>query len=78
MPVERIDPMANFYATVTRKTKDGTVFFGDQKMSRDEALKSYTWNGAYAAKEEHAQGIARRRQARRHHGAVEGHPDDSG
>ena len=51
VPVERIDPMANFYATVTRKTKDGTVFVGDQKMSRAEALKSYTWNGAYAAKE---------------------------
>jgi len=52
VPVERIDPMANFYATITRKTKDGTVFFGDQKMSRTEALKSYTWNGAFAAKQE--------------------------
>lgn len=56
VPVERIDPMANFYATITRKTKDGTVFFGDQKMSRAEALKSYTWNGAFAAKEEHLKG----------------------
>lgn len=56
VPVERIDPMANVYATVTRKTKDGTVFFGDQKMSRAEALKSYTWNGAYAAKEDQLKG----------------------
>lgn len=56
VPVERIDPMANFYATITRKTKDGSVFFGDQKMSREEALKSYTWNGAYAAKEEALKG----------------------
>jgi predicted amidohydrolase YtcJ len=56
VPVERIDPMANFYATVTRKTKDGSVFFGDQKMSRAEALKSYTWNGAFAAKEESLKG----------------------
>jgi predicted amidohydrolase YtcJ len=56
VPVERIDPMANFYATVTRKTKDGTVFFGDQKMSRVEALKSYTWNGAFAAKEDQMKG----------------------
>jgi len=56
VPVERIDPMANFYATVTRKTKDGTVFFGDQKMSRAEALKSYTWNGAFAAKEDTLKG----------------------
>jgi len=56
VPVERIDPMANFYATITRKTNDGSVFFGDQKMSRAEALKSYTWNGAYAAKEESLKG----------------------
>ncbi len=56
VPVERIDAMANFYATITRKTKDGTVFYGDQKMSRAEALKSYTWNGAFAAKEETLKG----------------------
>jgi hypothetical protein len=56
VPVERIDPMANFYATITRKTKDGPVFYGDQKMTRAEALKSYTWNGAYAAKEESLKG----------------------
>jgi predicted amidohydrolase YtcJ len=56
VPVERIDPMANFYAAVTRRTRDGSVFYGDQKMSRAEALKSYTWNGAYAAKEETLKG----------------------
>ena len=56
VPVERIDPMANFYATITRKTKDGSVFFGGQKMTRAEALKSYTWNGAFAAKEETLKG----------------------
>ena len=56
VPVERIDPMANFHATITRKTKDGSVFYGDQKMSRAEALKSYTWNGAFAAKEEDLKG----------------------
>ena len=56
VPVERIDPMANFHASITRKTKDGTVFYGDQKMSRAEALKSYTWNGAFAAKEETLKG----------------------
>ena len=56
VPVERIDPMANFHATITRKTKDGSVFYGEQKMSRAEALKSYTLNGAYAAKEETLKG----------------------
>jgi predicted amidohydrolase YtcJ len=56
VPVERIDPIANYYATVTRKTKDGSVFYGDEKMSREDALKSYTWNAAYAAKEETLKG----------------------
>lgn len=56
VPVERIDPMPNFYASVTRKTKDGTPFTPEQKMTRQEALKSYTWNAAYAAKEETLKG----------------------
>ena len=56
VPVERIDPMPNLYATITRKTKDGTPFYPDQRMSREEALRSYTYNAAYAAKEEHLKG----------------------
>jgi predicted amidohydrolase YtcJ len=55
-PVEDVDPIPNFYATATRKLKDGTVFYGDQQMSRMEALKSYTINGAYAAFEEGIKG----------------------
>jgi predicted amidohydrolase YtcJ len=55
-PVEDVDPIPNFYATVTRKLKDGSVFFGDQKMSREEALRSYTINGAFAAFEEDVKG----------------------
>jgi predicted amidohydrolase YtcJ len=56
VPVERIDPMASFYASITRKTRDGSVFYADQRMTRAEALKSYTWNGAFAAKEETLKG----------------------
>ena len=55
-PVEDVDPIPNYYATVSRKLKDGTVFFADQRMSRMEALKSYTINGAYAAFEENNRG----------------------
>ena len=43
VPVEAIDPVANFYAAVTRKLKDGTTFFPGQKMTREEALRAYTW-----------------------------------
>jgi hypothetical protein len=52
VPVEDIDPIACFYATVTRKMKNGSVFYPDQRMSREEALRSYTYNCAYAAFQE--------------------------
>ena len=55
-PVEDVDPIACFYASVTRKLKDGTLFFPDQRMSRQEALRSYTVNNAYAAFEEDTKG----------------------
>ena len=55
-PVEDVDPIASYYATVSRRLKDGSVFFGDQRMSRMDALKSYTINGAFAAFEEHLKG----------------------
>lgn len=56
VPVEDIDPIASFYATVTRKTADGTPFYPDQAMTRLEALKSYTINNAIAAFEEDIKG----------------------
>jgi hypothetical protein len=55
-PVEDVDPIANFYATVTRRLADGSTFYPDQRMSRPEALRSATWNAAYAAFEERAKG----------------------
>jgi predicted amidohydrolase YtcJ len=55
-PVEDVDPIASYYATVSRRLKDGRVFYPDQRMSREEALRSYTMNGAYAAFEEDIKG----------------------
>lgn len=55
-PVEDVSPLASFYATVSRKLKDGTRFFPDQRMSRVEALRSYTLNNAFAAFEEDLKG----------------------
>jgi predicted amidohydrolase YtcJ len=55
-PVEDVDPIASFYSTVTRKLENGSVFFGGQKMSRAEALRSYTLDAAYAGFEEGAKG----------------------
>jgi len=55
-PVEDVSPIACFYASVSRKLKDGTLFYPDQRMSREEALRSYTWNNAYAGFEENVKG----------------------
>jgi predicted amidohydrolase YtcJ len=55
-PVEEVNPIANFYAAVTRKGKDGVAFFPEQRMTREEALKSYTVENAYAAFEEASKG----------------------
>jgi predicted amidohydrolase YtcJ len=55
-PVEDVDPIACFYASVSRKLKDGSVFFPEQRMSREEALRSYTVNNAYSAFEESSKG----------------------
>ncbi len=52
VPVEDVDPIFCFYATVSRKLKDGSVFYPDQRMTREEALRSYTINAAYAAFQE--------------------------
>ncbi len=52
VPVEPIDPIASFYASVARKTLEGTPPEGyepDQRMSRTEALRSYTLDAAYGA-----------------------------
>ncbi len=55
-PVEDVDPIASYYATVSRRVRDGSVFFPEQRMSREEALYSYTMDGAYAAFEEDIKG----------------------
>ena len=55
-PVEEVNPIACFYASVTRRTKDGTQFFPKQCMTRMEALKSYTLSNAFAAFEDDQKG----------------------
>jgi len=49
-PVEPVDPLACFYAAVSRRTLAGDPpggFEPDQKMTRAQALKSYTIDAAY-------------------------------
>lgn len=58
-PVEPINPLACFYASVTRKTLKGEPEGGyepGEKMTREQALRSYTLSPAYGAFEEGLKG----------------------
>ena len=56
-PVEDVNPIANFYASVSRTRLDnGMRFFVEQRMSREQALKSYTIDAAFGAFEEEIKG----------------------
>lgn len=58
-PVEPLDPLPSFYASISRKTLEGLPeggFEADQAMTRAQALKSYTLDGAYAEFEEDFKG----------------------
>ena len=55
-PVEDVSPIASYSSTVSRKLSDGSVFYPDQRLSRLEALKSYTITPAFAAFEEESKG----------------------
>ncbi len=58
-PVEEPNPLLGFYAAVTRQDRAGNPpdgWFPDQRMTREEALKSWTLSGAWAAFEENEKG----------------------
>ncbi len=59
VPVEPLNPIASLYASVSRKTLKGTPKGGyepAQKMTREQALRSYTLDAAYGAFEEDIKG----------------------
>ena len=55
-PVEDVDPIASYYSTVSRRMNNGLVLNAEQRMSRMEALKSYTINNAFAGFQEDIKG----------------------
>lgn len=55
-PVEDVDPIQSYHCTVTRALDDGTRFFPEQALTREQALRTYTLNNAYAAFEEDLKG----------------------
>ena len=59
VPVEDINPLASYYASVSRRTLKGEPeggFEPDEKMTRAQALRSYTLDAAYGEFEEDFKG----------------------
>jgi len=55
-PVDDVDPLVGFHATATCRLADGTTLWPDERLSREESLRAYTLDGAYAAFEEDLKG----------------------
>ena len=56
-PVEDVDPLESFFASVTRRRTDsGLEFYTEQSMTREEAIHSYTLACAFSAFEEQDKG----------------------
>ena len=58
-PVERGEPMIEFYAAVARKSLDGRSgpdWHPEERVTREQALRMFTWFPAYAAFEEDRHG----------------------
>jgi len=54
-PVEQVNPMLGLYAAVTREDTSGNPvggFYPEQRVSRHDALRGFTYDGAYAARQE--------------------------
>jgi predicted amidohydrolase YtcJ len=55
-PVETLNPVDSFYASVTRRMVNGEPFIPEQAMTRAEALRSYTRAAAWAGFEDDSKG----------------------
>jgi predicted amidohydrolase YtcJ len=50
------NPFLSIWSMITRKTARGTVYYAQESIGREEALKSFTINNAYASFEEEFKG----------------------
>lgn len=55
-PITSHNPLLGIYGAVTRKSKSGKVYGEHQRITVLEAIRMYTWNGAYASFEEGIKG----------------------
>jgi len=55
-PITYYGPFVQLYAAVTRKTDSGRVVGAEEAINIMDAIRIYTWNGAYLGKDEHKLG----------------------
>ena len=71
-------PFLGMWIAITRKMVDGNVMDPEQRVTRMEALKMWTWNGAYLMFDEKNRGLDRAGQAGRPGGDHGRFPDVPG
>lgn len=54
--VNPYDPFFGMWVAITRRTANGAVYHPEQRISREEALRLWTWNAAYLSFEEDVKG----------------------
>jgi hypothetical protein len=52
----RADPFPAIWSMVTRRTDSGADLCAEEAVTREEALRAYTWLGAWSGREEHLKG----------------------
>ncbi len=55
-PVDSTRAMIGIQTMVTRRSEEGDVIWPEERITLDEAVRAYTYNGAYASFEEKIKG----------------------
>lgn len=55
-PVSLVNPMIGIQMMMTRVDRNGDSIFTEECLSLEDAIRAYTWNGAYASHSEHEKG----------------------
>ncbi len=55
-PVSLVNPMIGIQMMMTRKDRNGDGIFEEETVPLEDAIRAYSWNGAYASHTEHEKG----------------------
>lgn len=55
-PVSLVNPLIGIQMMITRHDRNGDAIYAQECLSLEDAIRAYTWNGAYASNSEHEKG----------------------